>query len=74
MIYVITYTTPKGRVGLMGGRMITKAVAIRTLQSLTDWSAKVGRHNLTVRAFKNMSEACDWRDAANSPKPTTETL
>jgi hypothetical protein len=66
MIYVITYTNRRGHVGFLGGRHTTKSEAERILADLRDWAEEAGRSNLTVRRFKNMTEACDWRDASRA--------
>jgi hypothetical protein len=70
MIYVITYTNRRGHVGFLGGgRHTTKSDAERTLAELREWAEEAGRSNLTIRRFKNMTEACNWRDSNRTTAP-----
>lgn len=64
MIYVVTYLR-NGRQQFCSNhytgmaRCATKHEAERTVKE------NAGREDLTLRAFKNLAEACAWRNAEN---------
>jgi len=62
MIYVVTYTGSNGFIGFLGGRHTSKRDADRTIKQLQRSAERMGRSNITLREFKNMKEAFDWRD------------
>lgn len=74
MIYVVTYTTKRGHIGFCTSRHAharhtTKYEAERTLKEAlepTSMHSRYGHKDLTLREFKNMTEACEWKNSATA--------